>query len=83
MRLVFGLVLLLGIGLAGFAVKVAMERFEQYQTALARQQQAIIPTTQVFVVNRQLRYGEQISPQDVQAVRWPADFRALRRVYVA
>jgi len=74
MRLVFGLVLLLGIGLAGFAVKVAMERFEQYQTALARQQQAIIPTTQVFVVNRQLRYGEQISHQDVQAVRWPADF---------
>jgi pilus assembly protein CpaB len=74
MRLVFGLVLLLGIGLAGFAVKVAMERFEQYQTALAEQEQAIVPTTQVYVVNRQLRYGERVSRGDVQAVRWPADF---------
>jgi pilus assembly protein CpaB len=74
MRLIFGLVLLLGIGLAGFAVKIAMERFEQYQTALAQQQQAIIPTTQVYVVNRQLRYGERISAADLQAVRWPADF---------
>lgn len=74
MRLVFGLVLLLGIGLAGFAVKVAMERFEQYQTALAQQQQAIVPTTQVYVVTRQLGYGERLAPADVQAVRWPADF---------
>jgi pilus assembly protein CpaB len=74
MRLVFGLVLLLGIGLAGFAVKVAMDRFEQYQTALAEQEQAIVPTTQVYVVNRQVRYGERVSAEDVQAVRWPADF---------
>jgi pilus assembly protein CpaB len=74
MRLVFGLVLILGIGLAGFAVKVAMERFEQYQTALAEQRDAIIPTTEVFVVTRALRYGERLSPEDVQAVRWPADF---------
>jgi len=74
MRLVFGLVLLIGIGLAGFAVKVAMERFNQYQVALAQQREAIIETTPVFVVNRQLRYGERLSPDDVQAVRWPADF---------
>lgn len=74
MRLVFGLVLILGIGIAGFAVKIAMERFEQYQTALARQEQAILPTTTVFVVSRPMRYGETISIRDVQAVRWPAEF---------
>ena len=74
MRLVFGLVLLLGIGLAGFAVKVAMDRFNQYQVALAQQRQAIIPTTEVFVVTRQLRYGERLSQSDVQAVLWPADY---------
>ena len=34
MRLIFGLVLFLGIGLAGFAVKAAMERFGQYQLAI-------------------------------------------------
>jgi pilus assembly protein CpaB len=74
MRLVFGLVLLLGIGLAGFAVKVAMDRFNQYQAAIAQQRDAIVPTTEVFVVTRQLRYGERLGPNDVQAVRWPTDF---------
>lgn len=74
MRLVFGLVLLLGIGLAGFAVKVAMERFDQYQVALQQQQEAIIPTTPVFVVTRQLSYGERLGPDDVEAVLWPADY---------
>lgn len=74
MRLVFGLVMLLGVGLAGFAVKIAMERFEQYRTALAQQEQAIVPTTQVFVVNRQVRYGDRLTRNDVQAVRWPAEF---------
>jgi pilus assembly protein CpaB len=73
MRLLFGLVLIAGIALAGFAVKVAMDRFEQYQTAIAQQRQAIVPTTPVYVVSRQMRYGEQLSREDVQAVRWPAD----------
>lgn len=74
MRLVFGLVLLLGIGLAGFAVKIAMERFNEYQVALVQQREAIIETTPVFVVTRQLRYGERLAPGDVQVVRWPAEF---------
>lgn len=74
MRLIFGLVLLMGIGLAGFAVKVAMERFNQYQVALAEQQSAVVPTTEVFVVTRQMRYGERLSPTDVQAIRWPSAF---------
>lgn len=74
MRLIFGLVLLLGIGLAGFAVKVAMERFNQYQVALAEQRDAVVPTTEVFVVTRQMRYGERLAPTDVEAIRWPSAF---------
>jgi len=74
MRLIFGLVLLVGIGIAGFAVKIAMDRFEQYQSALAQQRDAIIQTTEVFVVTRQVRYGERLGADDVQAVRWPADY---------
>jgi pilus assembly protein CpaB len=87
MRLVFGLVLLLGIGLAGFAVKVAMDRFNQYQVALAQQRDAVIPTTPVYVVTRQLRYGERLAAGDVQAIRWPADhvpfgaFTALEDIF--
>jgi pilus assembly protein CpaB len=74
MRLIFGLVLFLGIGLAGFAVNAAMQRFGQYQVALEQHRAAITPTVEVFVAARQLRYGERLTPEDVQAIRWPAEF---------
>lgn len=74
MRIVFILVLAVGVGLAGFAVSIAKDRFDQYQTALNEQQSAIVPTTDVVVVNRQLRYGERLTPEDVQVIRWPADY---------
>jgi pilus assembly protein CpaB len=74
MRIVFILVLAVGVGLAGFAVSIAKERFDQYQAALAEQQDAILPTTQIVVVNRQVRYGEELTREDVQLVRWPAEF---------
>ena len=73
MRIIFVLVLIVGVGLAAFAVSVAMERFDQYQTAIAQQRDAIVPTTDVFVVTRQVRYGEPIRQGDVRAIRWPAD----------
>lgn len=72
MRIVFILVLAVGVGLAGFAVSIAKDRFDQYQTALAEQRDAILPTVEVVVVSRQLRYGERITPGDVQLIRWPA-----------
>ncbi len=74
MRIVFILVLAVGVGLAGFAVSIAKDRFDQYQTALNEQQSAIVPTTDVVVVNRQLRYGERLTPEDVSVIRWPAEF---------
>ncbi len=73
MRIVFILVLAVGVGLAGFAVSIAKDRFDQYQSALAEQRNAIIPTTDVVVVNRQVAYGERLTEDDVQVVRWPAD----------
>lgn len=73
MRIVFVLVLIVGVGLAAFAVSVAMDRFDQYQTAIAQQRDAIVPTTDVFVVTRQVRYGDPIREEDVRAIRWPAD----------
>ncbi|MFO6465611.1 Flp pilus assembly protein CpaB [Jannaschia sp. KMU-145] len=73
MRLIFGLVLLAGLGLAGFAIHTAQGRFAQYQTALASTQQQIITTTEVLVVRRQLRYGDQLRRNDVRPVAWPAD----------
>lgn len=74
MRVIFGLVLIIGIGLAGFAVYVAKDRFTQYQAALESQRGEIVPTTTVYVVSRQMRYGEQLRPQDVRAIEWPEEF---------
>ena len=72
MRIVFGLVLIVGVALAGFAVYIAQDRFAQYQNALREQRAAIIETTEVYVVNTQLRYGQTLRPEHVQAVLWPA-----------
>lgn len=74
MRSVFLLVLIIGLGLAGFAVYMAKGVFDQYQTALATERAtrgAVVPTTEVFIVNKSMRYGQQITKENVRAVKWP------------
>ncbi|MXQ08741.1 Flp pilus assembly protein CpaB [Alphaproteobacteria bacterium GH1-50] len=74
MRLVFGLVLLVGIALAGGAVYMAKGYIGQQQAQLAAAEQAkkaIVPTSEVFVVKKRLNYGQKLTPADVRAVRWP------------
>lgn len=76
MRMVFGLVLLLGLGLAGFAVYVAQGYVGNYQAELEAERaarDAIVPTVEVFVTNRLLKYGDQINKKDVRIVKWPKD----------
>ena len=76
MRLVFGLVLLLGVGLAGFAVYMAKDYVNAHQAELERERQnrdRIVPTVEVAVVTRQMRYGERLRPEDIRYVRWPVD----------
>lgn len=74
MRMVFGLVLLVGIALAGGAVYLAKDRIAQYQAANARAQAAlaeVVPTTTVFVAQGPLKYGQKLTKEDVRAVEWP------------
>ncbi|MEL7151527.1 MAG: Flp pilus assembly protein CpaB [Pseudomonadota bacterium] len=74
MRLVFGLVLLLGVGLAGAAVYMARDFFAQQQLQLAEAEAAkaaIVPTSDVMVVNKQMRYGQKLTTKDVKIIRWP------------
>jgi pilus assembly protein CpaB len=74
MRLIFGLVLIVGLGLAGGAVYMARNYIGLYQSELAKERaarQPAIPTVQVLVANRALKYGEILSQQDVTAVEWP------------
>lgn len=76
MRLVFALVLLLGISLAGFAVYMARGYVENYQAQLAQERQLrdqIVPTTEVFVLTSPLRYGQRLTKESVRLVRWPVD----------
>lgn len=74
MRMVFGLVLLVGIALAGGAVYLAKDRITQYQIANARAQAAlakIVPTKTVYVAQGPLKYGQKLTKEDVRAVSWP------------
>ncbi|PWJ15013.1 Flp pilus assembly protein CpaB [Jannaschia seohaensis] len=72
MRLIFGLALLVGLALAGFAVHTAQSRFQQYQSALAATKESIIETKSVFVVRQPLKYGDELRPMHVVEVEWPA-----------
>lgn len=74
MRAVFGLVLIAGLALAGFAVYMAQNYIASYQAKLAAAnavKEQMVKTVPVFVAERALKYGEQLSPEDVRQVRWP------------
>lgn len=74
MRIIFGLVLFLGVGLAGLAVTYAKDRMDQYSTALDQQRQAVIETTEVVIVTAPLRYGQTLNRSYVRVIDWPAAF---------
>ncbi|WP_170572869.1 Flp pilus assembly protein CpaB [Ruegeria atlantica] len=82
MRAVFGLVLIVGVALAGGAVYLARDYISQHQDQLARERQATqdalanvksVPTVEVIVSNRPLKYGEPLTVEDVRIVSWPED----------
>jgi len=76
MRLVFGMVLVLGLGLAGFAVFLARGYITEYQATVEAERAnrgANVATQPVFVLNRPLRYGERLAKEDVRMVNWPVD----------
>lgn len=74
MRAVFGLVLVIGIALAGGAVMMAKKYITAYQTELQRERAAraaVVPTVNVYVATRSLKYGEALQKEDVRKVLWP------------
>lgn len=74
MRAVFGLVLIVGIALAGGAVMMAKNYISEYQQELAQERAArdeVVPTVEVFVADRPLRYGESLAKDAVRVVKWP------------
>ncbi|MBY6068073.1 Flp pilus assembly protein CpaB [Leisingera aquaemixtae] len=74
MRAVFGLVLIVGVALAGGAVLMAKNYISAYQDELARERAAraeAVPTVEVYVATKALKYGERLTKDAVRAVRWP------------
>ncbi|WP_068115374.1 Flp pilus assembly protein CpaB [Tropicimonas marinistellae] len=76
MRLVFALVLIVGIGLAGFAVYMAqdyMSRMSAERDALLAAQQAAPPMVDVVVITADKAYGQKLTRDDVKWMRWQKD----------
>jgi len=71
MRALFGLVLLVGMGLAGFAVYMVQGFVSQQETALAQERAKaakVVPTTQVYAPTRTIMYGEPITEEDIALI---------------
>lgn len=74
MRMVFGLVLIVGLGLAGFAVYMAKNYIQGYQTQLANeraQRAPAIETVEVYVADKPLKYGEVLRKDSVRVTKFP------------
>jgi pilus assembly protein CpaB len=90
MRLVFYLVLLIGVGIAGFAVYMANDLFNQDQAELKRLRAEVagaVKLGDVVIAKSQLRYGQKLRRSDVRVVRWPLNaipkhaFRSLDKLF--
>ncbi len=76
MRIVFALVFLIGIGIAGFATYMGMDRFKYIQAEnrrLSARADLVVDTTDVVLAAANLRYGQQLKREHVKQVRFPAD----------
>ncbi len=76
MRIVFGLVLVLGLSLAGFAVYMAQGYIAQTQADRDRllQEQASAPKlVDVVVAMKAMKYGERFTRDDLEVIKWQAD----------
>lgn len=76
MRMVFGLVLLVGVALAGFAVYMAQGYLAQTQSErdqLLAAQAAMPKMVAVVVAKKDLKYGDRFTKDDLDIVPWQAD----------
>lgn len=74
MRAIFGLVLVVGLALAGAAVYMAKGYINRTETALQQELRIKAKTgglVEVFVVNKPKAYGEPLTKDDVQKIYWP------------
>ena len=77
MRAVFGLVLLVGMGLAGFAVYMVNQYMDTQSSQLERERQRAanaIRTVDIYAPSRDLTYGDLLTIDDVKIIKYARDF---------
>ena len=77
MRAVFGLVLLVGMGLAGFAVYMVNQYMDTQSSELQRERQraaSAIRTVDIYAPSRDLTYGDLLRIDDVKIIKYARDF---------
>jgi len=76
MRMVFGLVLVVGMALAGFAAYMAqnyMSDLQSQRDQLAAAQASAPQLVDVVVAKKAMKYGEKFTRADLDIVKWQAD----------
>jgi pilus assembly protein CpaB len=74
MRAVFGLVLIVGMALAGAAVYMIQGYIAQTEALLQKEREFNAKAgklVEVYVFNKPLNYGDALTPEDVQLIYWP------------
>lgn len=77
MRALFGLVFLVGLGLAGFAVYMVNQYMSSQTTALERARQvaaSAVETVDVHALTRPLTYGDLLTKDDVRIIKYVREF---------
>lgn len=79
MRLIFLLVLIIGIGTAGYAAFLIQGQFTGYQERVVslenevrKTREQIIETTPVVVAAQQMSFAHRLTAEDLKIVEWPA-----------
>ena len=77
MRVVFGLVLVLGLGLAGFAVVMVKDYMGSQEVALQQERARaakVVEVVDVVAANAPLAFGDSLTMDDVVTVKYAKDF---------
>ncbi|MDG1378147.1 MAG: Flp pilus assembly protein CpaB [Yoonia sp.] len=77
MRALFGLVLVVSMGLAGFAVYMVQGFLSEQETALAQERAKaadVVPTVKIYAPTRTIAYGESIKEEDVALIDYAVNY---------
>ena len=77
MRIIFGLVLILGMGLAGFAVFMVKDYMGTQQAALQQERARsakVVDVVEVIAANKPLAFGDSLTREDIETVKYTKEF---------